>query len=71
MVSGGGVRAEWAVAKPARQDYAAVVSGFNASKLVGEGSVFERGAHVPVTHVGYLKPPGSAFLSDLRPKDRR
>lgn len=65
------VRTAWAVGKPGRHDFAAVVTELNASKLVGEGSVFERGAHVPVTHMGYFKAPTDAFLTELRSKDRR
>lgn len=42
----------------------------NALKLVEEGSVFKRGAHVPITHIGYFKPPADVFLSELRNKDR-
>lgn len=67
----GAVRAAWAASKPNRHNYAAVVSELNASKLVGEGRVFERGAHVPVTQMGYFKPPGDAFLTEMRSKDRR
>lgn len=43
----------------------------HVSKLVGQGSVFEHGGHVPVTHMQYFKPSRSAFSSDLRAKDRR
>jgi hypothetical protein len=38
--------------------------------MVGNGSVFERGNHVPVTCLAYFKPPASAVLSELRAKDR-
>lgn len=47
------------------------MSELNASKLVGEGSVFERGPFVPITHLGYFKPPVDAFLNELKSKDRR
>jgi uncharacterized membrane protein YgcG len=40
-------------------------------QMVGEGSIFERGAHVPVTHMELFKPPATAFLSELKAKDRR
>jgi hypothetical protein len=40
-------------------------------QMVGKGSIFERGAHVPVTHMAFFKPPATAFLSELKPKDRR
>jgi hypothetical protein len=40
-------------------------------QMVGEGSIFERGAHVPVTHMAVFKPPAIAFLSELKSKDRR
>lgn len=65
------VRVAWATGKPTRQDYAAVVNDMNAAKLVGEGSVFERGPHVPATHLAYFKPPVDAFLTELKSKDRR
>ena len=39
--------------------------------LVGEGSVFERGLHVSVTHMGYFKPAADAFVSELWSPDRR
>lgn len=65
------VRSAWATGTPRRSDYGDVVSELNTLKLVGEGSVFERGPHVPVTHLGYFKPPTDAFLSDLKAKDRR
>lgn len=57
---GSALRAEWAVAKPAKRDYADVVTELNAFKLVGEGSIFERGTYVPVAHMGYkLRVPPS------------
>lgn len=65
------VKVSWATAKPTRNDYAVVVNDINAAKLVGEGSAFERGPHVPVTHFGYFKPPIDAFITDLKAKDRR
>lgn len=65
------LRASWATAKPSRQDYDKVVTKLNASKLVGEESVFKRGPHVPVTDMAYLKPLMDAFLTHLRQKDRR
>ena len=65
------LRAAWAAAAHTKKDYGLVVSELNSSKLVGEGSVFERGAHVPVTHMGYFKPPKDAFLADLKSTDRR
>ena len=68
---GAALRIAWATLKPERRDYGEVVTGLNSLKLVGEGSVFERGPHVPVTHLGYFKPPADAFLADLRSKDRR
>jgi hypothetical protein len=40
-------------------------------QMVGEGSIFERGAYVPVTHLAFFKPPATAFLSELKSKDRR
>lgn len=63
--------AAWKAGKPTRRDYADVASELTSLKLVGEGSIFERGPHVPITHMGYFKPPPDAFLSDLKSKDRR
>lgn len=65
------LRAAWATLKPSRRDFGAVVTELNASRLVGEGGIFERGPHVPVTHMGYFKPPTDAFFTELRAKDRR
>ena len=62
---------KWAVAKPLRDYYAVVVSELNASKLVGEVSLFERGPFVPITHLGYCKPQTDAFLNELKSKDLR
>lgn len=61
----------WAVAKPTRHDFAAVVTKLNAACLVGEGSVFSRGTHSPVIRMAYFKPPADALLNDLSSKDRR
>lgn len=63
--------AAWKTLPPTRPDYAAVVTLMNANKLVGEASVFERGPHVPVTHMGYFRPPTDAFQVELKSKDRR
>lgn len=38
----------------------------NAAKIVGEASVFERGPHVPITHMGYFKPNLDAFAVQIR-----
>lgn len=69
--SGGVTTAAWRTAKPVRQDYADVVVEMNSSRLVGEGGLFDRGPHVPITHMGYFKPPTDAFLTELRSRDRR
>jgi hypothetical protein len=61
----------WRVATPARQDFGAVVSELQYLQMVGEGSMFERGSHVPVTHMSFFKPLTTAFLSELKSKDRR
>lgn len=65
------LRTRWSVAKPTRDNYANVVSDINATKLVGEASIFERGTHVTITHMGYFKHSTDAFLVELRLKDRR
>lgn len=66
-----GLRALWAASKPTRHDYAAVVNEINSLKLVGEASVFDRGPHVPITHLSFFKAPVDAFATDLKSKDRR
>jgi hypothetical protein len=38
-------------ATPARQHFGAVVSELQSMQMVGEGSIFERGTQVPVTHI--------------------
>jgi hypothetical protein len=65
------LKAAWKTAAPTRQDFGAVVSELQSMQMVGEGSLFERGSHVPVTHMAFFKPPPTAFLSELRAKDRR
>ena len=37
-------------------------------QMVGEGSIFERGAHVPVIHMDFCKPPATAVVSELKAK---
>jgi hypothetical protein len=65
------LKSAWKAATPTRQDFGAVVSELQSMQMVGEGSIFERGAHVPVTHMAFFKPPATAFLSELKAKDRR
>jgi hypothetical protein len=65
------LRTTWKAAMPTRRDFGAVVSELQSTQMVGEGSIFERGAHVPVTHMAFFKPPATAFLSELKSKDRR
>ena len=68
---GGMARAVWATAKPERRNLGAVVTELSSARLVGEGGIFEPGPHVPVTHLGYFKPPPDALLMELRSKERR
>jgi hypothetical protein len=63
--------AVWKAATPTRQGFAAVVSEVQSMQMVGEGSLFESGAHVPVTHMAFFKAPAMAFLSELKAKVRR
>lgn len=65
------VRAAWAVAKPQRRDYGAIVTELNSALMVGEGEIYERGPYVPITHMGFFKPPADAFLSEPRSRDPR
>lgn len=65
------LRTSWASLKPDSREFGQVIAASNSSKMVGEGSLFEQWAHVPVTHVGHFKPPPDALLSELRSKDRR
>ena len=65
------LRTAWKAASPICRDFGAVVSELQSMQMVGEGSIFERGAHVPVTHMAFFKPPATAFLSELKSKDRR
>lgn len=66
-----GLRSALVTAQPVASDYADVVARLGALSLVGEGSAFERASSAPATHFTYFKPPASAFLSDLRHRDRR
>jgi hypothetical protein len=54
-----------------RQDFGAVVSELQSMQMVGEGSIFERGAHVPETHMAFFNPAATAFLSEMKNKDLR
>jgi hypothetical protein len=65
------LRTAWKAATPTRQDFGAFVSELQSMQMVGEGSIFERGAHVPVTHMAFFMPPATASLSELKSKDRR
>ena len=65
------VRAAWESAVPSCRDYGDVVSELSSLKMVGEGSIFERRPHVPGRHMGNVKPPADAFLSELKTRDRR
>jgi hypothetical protein len=67
----GRVRTAWKRAEPNHGDDGLAVAELNSSQMVGSGSVFERGNHVPVTHLAYFKSPASAFFRELRAKDRR
>jgi hypothetical protein len=65
------LKTAWKGATPENGDYGEAVAELNSSQMVGEGSVFERGSHVPITHLAFFKPPATSFLSELRNKDRR
>lgn len=65
------VRTAWNTVNPTKMDYANVVNQLNASKLVGEASVFKRGTHVPITHMEYFKPNMDAILTQLKSNHRR
>jgi hypothetical protein len=65
------LRTAWKAATPTRRDFGAVASELQSMQMVGEGSIFERGAHVPVTHMAFFKPPATAFLSELKSGPRR
>jgi hypothetical protein len=65
------LRSVWKAATPTRQEFGVVVSELQSMQMVGEGSIFEREAHVNVTRMAFLKPPATAFLSELKVKDRR
>lgn len=56
------LRERWSLAKPNRNDFAAVVTDIKVENLVCETSTFERGPHVLMTHMGYFKPPTDSFL---------
>lgn len=59
------------MAKPSREDYAAVVSELNASKLVKKVSIFEQTPFVPITDLSFFKPPVDAFFNEIKSKNRR
>jgi hypothetical protein len=53
------LRSAWKAATPTRQDFGAVVSELQSIQMFGEGSIFERGAYVPVIHMAFFKPPAT------------
>jgi hypothetical protein len=65
------LRPVWKAVTPTCQEFGAVVSELQSMQMVGEWSIFERGAHIPVTHMAFFKPPATVFLSELKEKDRR
>jgi hypothetical protein len=67
----GRVTTAWKTAESNHSDYGLAVAELNSSQMVGNGNVFERGSHVPVTQLAYFKPPASAFSSEFRAKYRR
>jgi hypothetical protein len=42
------LKTAWKGATPENGDFGEAVAELNSSQMVGEGSVFERGSHVPV-----------------------
>ena len=64
------LHAMWATSEPTWHDFAAVINEINAAKLVREGSIFEQGPYVPITHMASFKPPMDAFAVELKTKDR-
>lgn len=52
-------------------DYVDVAWELNASKLVGEDRVLEKGTHVPIKHMEYFKPNMDALIIELKAKNRR
>jgi hypothetical protein len=57
-------------ATPENGDYGKAVAELDSSKMVGAGTVFECGRHLPVTHMAFFKPAAIPFWSELRSKDR-
>ena len=67
----GRFQTSWRTTEPKREEFGKFVTEQNAMRSVGQGGVFERGAHVPVSHFGYFRPPLDAFLTKLESRDRR
>jgi hypothetical protein len=65
------LRTAWKAATPTRRDFGAVMSELHSMRTVGEGSIFKRGTHVPVTNMAFFKPLSTAFLSELKIKHLR
>jgi hypothetical protein len=47
------MRSVWKAAKPTRQDFGSIVSDLQSMQMVGEGSKYERWAHVCGTILSY------------------
>lgn len=65
------VCAAWVVGNQVRLDLRAFVTELKASKLVGNGIVFDGDAYVPVNHMGYFKAPSDAFDTNMHSNDVR
>lgn len=59
------VKMAWAMRNPTRRKVGEVVTEHMSLKVFGNGNIFERGTHVPVTNMGYFKPPTNVFLLPL------
>ena len=66
-----GIRATWSVTQPGRAQYSEVSRALRELCDEGEGSIFQRGPHVPPGHCGYFRPPNDAFTQSLHKKDAR
>lgn len=53
------------------KDYAAVLSEIQTASLMGDARFFSRGPHLPITNMGYFKPPNDELVTETLCKGPR
>lgn len=56
----------WVTSNPTRQYFGTVINVLNSARPICEGSIFERGTHISVTHLNFSSPLRMLLSSNLR-----